>query len=145
MYNAPFATPVLFTDAFPPERYCIVSMSAFWLRWPRPMKSKRRKMHRVRTIHNAKPTCRFLTYCPVKSRGLQGIVSPSFIDTEIKENSYAQAYVGGLYREQGMGPVNEWLRSLFQLYVQDVYENIRREYLLPPMRPPPPPTLRSIR
>jgi len=69
--------------------------------------------------------------------------------SEVKASQNAQAevfkaYVGGLYREQGMGPVNEWLRSLFQLYVQDAYENIRREHLLPPMQPPHAYTLRSV-
>ncbi|KAI9447224.1 ribonuclease III domain-containing protein [Lactarius psammicola] len=68
---------------------------------------------------------------------------------EVKASPNAQAevfkaYVGGLYREQGMGPVNEWLRSLFHLYVQDAYENIRREHLLPPVQPPHAPTLRSV-
>ncbi|KAI9431500.1 ribonuclease III domain-containing protein [Lactarius indigo] len=68
---------------------------------------------------------------------------------EVKASQNAQAevfkaYVGGLYREQGMGPVNDWLRSLFQLYVLDAYENIRREHLLPPVQTPYAPTLRSV-
>ncbi|KAH9061832.1 hypothetical protein EDB83DRAFT_2386483 [Lactarius deliciosus] len=61
-----------------------------------------------------------------------------------ENNAREQAYVGGLYREQGMGPVNDWLRSLFQLYVLDAYENIRREHLLPPVQTPHAPTLRSV-
>jgi len=68
---------------------------------------------------------------------------------EVKASQNAQAevfkaYVGGLYREQGMGPVNAWLRSLFQLYVRDEYENIRREHLLPPLPPPSAPTVQSV-
>ncbi|KAF8258110.1 ribonuclease III domain-containing protein [Lactarius quietus] len=68
---------------------------------------------------------------------------------EVKASQSAQAevfkaYVGGLYREQGMGPVNTWLRSLFQLYVQDAYENERREHLLPRMQAQPPPAARRI-
>ncbi|KAH8994250.1 hypothetical protein EDB92DRAFT_1944133 [Lactarius akahatsu] len=68
---------------------------------------------------------------------------------EVKGSQNAQAevfkaYVGGLYREQGMGPVNDWLRSLFQLYVLDAYENIRREHLLPPVQTSHAPTLRSV-
>jgi len=68
---------------------------------------------------------------------------------EVRASQNAQAevfkaYVGGLYREQGMGPVNEWLRSLLQLYVLDAYENIRREHLLPPMPPPSAPAVRSV-
>lgn len=43
-----------------------------------------------------------------------------------------------------MGPVNEWLRSLFQLYVQDAYENERREHLLPPLQHPTAPTVRYV-
>ncbi|KAH8980726.1 hypothetical protein EDB92DRAFT_2118338 [Lactarius akahatsu] len=69
--------------------------------------------------------------------------------TEVKGSLNAQAevfmaYVGGLYREQGMGPVNDFLRPLLYSYVQDAYENIRREHLLPPMQTPRAPTLRSV-
>jgi ribonuclease-3 len=68
---------------------------------------------------------------------------------EVRASQNAQAevfkaYVGGLYREQGMGPVNEWLRSLFQLYVLDAYENERKEHLLPPLQPPTAPTVRYV-
>ncbi|KAH8989899.1 hypothetical protein EDB86DRAFT_3080665 [Lactarius hatsudake] len=78
-------------------------------------------------------------------RGVQGTVSLLLpFDKEVENNAREQAYVGGLYREQGMGPVNDWLRSLFQLYVLDAYENIRREHLLPPVQTPQAPTLRSV-
>ncbi|KAN0134762.1 hypothetical protein V8E53_007547 [Lactarius tabidus] len=70
-------------------------------------------------------------------------------DTGVEKNYYAQAYVGGLYREQGMGPVTEWLRLLFQLYIRDAYQNMRThsENLLLPVQPPaaePPPAARRI-
>lgn len=61
------------------------------------------------------------------------------LQSGVEKNYHAQAYVGGLYREQGMGPVNDWLRSLFQLYVQDAYDNMSSEELLQqvPVQPPP--------
>jgi len=43
-----------------------------------------------------------------------------------------------------MGSVNEWLRQLFQLYVQDAYENVRKEHLLPPLQPASPQTVRFV-
>jgi len=60
---------------------------------------------------------------------------------EIKASQNAQAevfkaYVGGLFREQGVSPVDLWLRSVFRVDVQSAYENIRRERLLPPVREP---------
>ena len=46
---------------------------------------------------------------------------------------FLQAYVGGLYREQGMDVVTEWLRALFQMDINEAYEIVRREHLLPPL------------
>jgi len=57
---------------------------------------------------------------------------------EVKRSVHAQAevfkaYVGGLYREQGMDVVTEWLRALFQMDINEAYEIVRREHLLPPL------------
>jgi ribonuclease-3 len=46
---------------------------------------------------------------------------------------FLQAYVGGLYREQGLDVVTRWLRSLFQMDINEAYEIVRREHLLPPL------------
>jgi len=57
---------------------------------------------------------------------------------EVKRSVHAQAevfkaYVGGLYREQGMDVVRKWLRSLLLLDIKEAYESVRREHLLPPL------------
>jgi len=59
---------------------------------------------------------------------------------EVKRSAHAQAevfkaYVGGLYREQGLDVVTRWLRSVFQLDIKEAYESVRREHLLPPLSP----------
>ena len=54
-------------------------------------------------------------------------------DREIISEHLSQAYVGGLYREQGLDVVKKWLRRLLLLDVKDAYEIIRREHLLPPL------------
>ncbi|KAH9979714.1 ribonuclease III domain-containing protein [Russula compacta] len=41
-----------------------------------------------------------------------------------------KAYVGGLYRDQGLKVVTEWLTSLFQSRVEAAYQNVRKEHLL---------------
>jgi ribonuclease-3 len=46
---------------------------------------------------------------------------------------FSQAYVGGVYREQGLDVVRKWLRSLFLLDIKEAYEIVRREHLLPPL------------
>jgi len=48
-------------------------------------------------------------------------------------NNFSQAYVGGLYREQGLDVVRRWLRMLLLLDIKEAYENVRREHLLPPL------------
>jgi ribonuclease-3 len=48
-------------------------------------------------------------------------------------NAFSQAYVGGLYREQGMDVVRKWLRMLLLLDIKEAYEIIRSEHLLPPL------------
>ena len=48
-------------------------------------------------------------------------------------NTFPQAYVGGLYKEQGLDVVGKWLRSLLQLDIKEAYEIVQREYLLPPL------------
>jgi hypothetical protein len=67
---------------------------------------------------------------PFQSRGLQGIV----YNIEIEKGSLkfvGQAYVGGLYKEQGMEIVNSWLFSLFKLFIHQEYDHIRSEHLIP--------------
>jgi len=62
--------------------------------------------------------------------------SQSSIQGEVRKsllNVFLQAYVGGLYREQGLDVVREWLRSFLLLDVKEAYEIIREEYLLPPL------------
>jgi len=59
---------------------------------------------------------------------------------EVKRSAHAQAevfkaYVGGLYREQGLDVVTRWLRSVFQLDIEEAYESVRRGHLLPPLSP----------
>lgn len=51
----------------------------------------------------------------------------------ISSETLFQAYVGGLYREQGLDVVTKWLRSLFQMDINEAYEIVRREHLLPPL------------
>lgn len=43
-----------------------------------------------------------------------------------------QAYVGGVYRDQGVEVVTEWLISLLQPHVEDAYRKVREDHLLPP-------------
>ena len=100
----------------------------------------------MRTILNnfsAKPTYLFLTHRSIESQRLQGIISPFILDTEIKECSYAQAYVGGLFREQGMDVVKQWLDPLFRPLVDAAYRTVRAVYL-PPGPDAPAPTLQPI-
>jgi hypothetical protein len=40
--------------------------------------------------------------------------------------------VGGVYRDQGFDVVSKWLSSLIQRQVEDAYQTVRKEYLLPP-------------
>jgi hypothetical protein len=44
---------------------------------------------------------------------------------------FSQAYVGGVYREQGLDVVRKWLRSLLLLAITRAYETVRREHLMP--------------
>jgi len=43
-----------------------------------------------------------------------------------------EAYVGGLYIDQGLEAVRSWLRPLLLPYVLDSYSTVRKEYGLPP-------------
>jgi len=57
---------------------------------------------------------------------------------EVKRSVHAQAevfkaYVGGLYKEQGLDVVRRWLHSLLLLDIKEGYEIVRREHLLPPL------------
>ena len=55
-----------------------------------------------------------------------------------------QAYVGGLFREQGLDVVKQWLDPLFRPLIEVAYEAERRDYLMPgsasPATPPGIPT-----
>jgi len=60
---------------------------------------------------------------------------------EVRRSAHAQAevfkaYVGGLYREQGLDVVTRWLRPVFQVDIREAYESVRREHLLPPTATP---------
>ena len=86
----------------------------------------------MRTIpKNFRAAYLFLTHRTVGSRRLQGILSPPIFDSEIKEYSYAQAYVGGLFREQGMDVVKQWLDPLFRPLIDAAYLAERRDHLVP--------------
>lgn len=57
---------------------------------------------------------------------------------EVKRSVHAQAevfkaYVGGLYRDQGLDVVRKWLHLLLLLDINEAYESVRREHLLPPL------------
>ena len=52
-----------------------------------------------------------------------------------------QAYVGGLFREQGVDTVKRWLDPLFGPLVDDAYQAERRGYLLPEPATPVTPSL----
>jgi len=41
-----------------------------------------------------------------------------------------EAYVGGLFVEQGMDPVREWLFEVLRPYAEQAYETIRQEYII---------------
>ncbi|KAH9980757.1 ribonuclease III domain-containing protein [Russula compacta] len=43
-----------------------------------------------------------------------------------------KAYVGGVYRDQGMEVVSKWLTPLFQPHVEAAYRDLRKVHLLPP-------------
>jgi hypothetical protein len=48
-----------------------------------------------------------------------------------------QAYVGGVYRDQGGDVVSNWLMSLLRPYVEVAYCIMREEHLLPETVVPP--------
>ena len=49
---------------------------------------------------------------------------------------YVQAYVGGVYRDQGAEVVSEWLTSLLQPHVEVAYQSVRKDHLLPDIEVP---------
>lgn len=53
------------------------------------------------------------------------VIRPSLADV-------FEAYVGGLYRDQGLPAVQAWLRPLFRPYIDGAYRNIRDQHRLPP-------------
>lgn len=44
--------------------------------------------------------------------------------------------MGGVYRDQGVEVVSEWLISLLQPHVEDAYRKVREDHLLPPESDP---------
>jgi len=46
--------------------------------------------------------------------------------------SLFKAYVGGVYRDQGLEAVSKWLNLLLTCHVEAAYQTVRKEYLLPP-------------
>ena len=44
-----------------------------------------------------------------------------------------QSYVGGLYRDQGLRPVQIWLGQLLRPYLRDAYSIVRHQHGLPPL------------
>ena len=84
-------------------------------------------MHKVCTV----------TYCSASAQLIALFKAEVFkvLNPTIRKsllNFLSQAYVGGLYREQGLDVVRKWLRSLLLSDVKEAYEIVRREHLLPP-------------
>ena len=50
-----------------------------------------------------------------------------------------QAYVGGVYRDQGAEVASKWLMSLLRPHVKAAYQSVREAYLLPPVTEAPSP------
>lgn len=48
-----------------------------------------------------------------------------------------QAYVGGLFLDQGLEVVKEWLYVLFDPYIREAYRVVRNQHGLPPVEGPP--------
>ena len=44
----------------------------------------------------------------------------------------AQSYIGGLYQDQGLVAVQDWLRALLRPYVHEAYRIVRSQHGLPP-------------
>lgn len=55
----------------------------------------------------------------------------AYLRFRIKEYSYAQAYVGGLFREQGMNVVKQWFDPLLRPLIDAAYSAERRDHLVP--------------
>lgn len=66
---------------------------------------------------------------------------PAYLGTGLPLNdcSYSQAYVGGLYEDQGLDVVKRWLHPLLTPYIHEAYRIIRREHGLDPEPPQPTP------
>lgn len=47
-----------------------------------------------------------------------------------------QSYVGGLYLDQGLAPVEKWLKLLFKPYATEAYIRVRTQHGLPPLPAP---------
>ncbi|KAJ2923319.1 hypothetical protein H1R20_g13776, partial [Candolleomyces eurysporus] len=46
-----------------------------------------------------------------------------------------EAFVGGLFRDQGLGVVQAWLRPLFEPFAREAYHIVRKQHNLPPLPP----------
>jgi len=71
--------------------------------------------------------------------------SSSLIASQNVQADVFKAYVGGLFREQGMDIVKQWLDPLFRPLVDAAYRAERREYLLPEPAAPAAPILQPMR
>jgi len=50
-----------------------------------------------------------------------------------------EAYIGGLYLDQGMQIVQTWLRALFRPYVQEAYKKVKEQHRIPQLAATSPP------
>ena len=51
----------------------------------------------------------------------------------LEKPNLSQAFVGGLYLDQGDGTVRSWLNKLFRPYAISAYQIVRRQHGLPPL------------
>jgi len=63
--------------------------------------------------------------------------APSLRDSLGVQVEVFKAYVGGLFREQGLDVVKEWLNPLFRPRIEDAYQAESRDHLVPSSPPPP--------
>ncbi|KAL5527482.1 hypothetical protein ACEPAG_6273 [Sanghuangporus baumii] len=75
---------------------------------------------------------------PQRVRAQRGAVMAMSKSMALKADVF-EAYVGGLYKDQGLEIVRNWLTALFLLYVKEAYRICRNQHGLP--SPPPSPFL----
>jgi hypothetical protein len=84
------------------------------------------------TPHNIASSIMTLTSRPVRSGCVQGTGPLGVHMIPFGDHlSLIQAYVGGLFREQGLDVVKRWLDPLFRPLIDHGYEAERREHLVP--------------